>query len=580
MAQYFNGSLYIEPGADVVVDFDSTPQVTNLSTSTVLLLGESENGLDYTDKKVYAFTSLADAKSVLKAGKALEVMSCLFNPSSDVRGASKVLFIRTNRAYPAQFKFATGSQLKAARYAVVTVVGATPAGRVGFDISIAGRYPVTVYQDIVTSLSDALEALVAEVNELDGVLASLSGTIVTITATNNAIDFTISNALAPAYTTAETSVTTAYNPTFSDAIVVKTKDKGRNIKYALMLSQGICTFFTDEGILQMMDGITTAQQLADAIANSTVLSKLFVTEVVDGTAVLPSVPAVVPFIVQDNDATTPSSFSHALDLTVGKDKSFVFAAFEEEGYHQLLKNYVVNGSEYGCMAFVGRGLGETPSEVMQAAATLNAEKVVLCYPGCYLNLDGETKLYSPMYFAAICAGLACGLECQTPLTRKLVNVLGFEDIDYEGSSEKAVREELINKGVLFGRYSEDIGYFVNKGINTVQGQVNRQLLETDDRTHEISIARIRIQMQKEIKVSADKTFPGSTRLSPSKTDVESFYAKYFNSKVGTFLTGWDSKSLSVWLQEDAWFGAATVYVNGPINHSFFTLSFMLDNAIE
>ena len=166
------------------------------------------------------------------------------------------------------------------------------------------------------------------------------------------------------------------------------------------------------------------------------------------------------------------------------------------------------------------------------------------------------------------------------LTRKNVNVLGFENIDYEGNSEQAVREDLINNGVLFGRYTEDLGYFINKGINTIQNQNNRSILETDNRSHEISIVRIKQQMKKEIKVSANRTFPGTNRLHPSITDVQDFIRKYLNSKVGTYLTGWDAKSLTVRLQQDAWYCSAIAFVNAPINNFFLDLSFALDDSIS
>ena len=165
------------------------------------------------------------------------------------------------------------------------------------------------------------------------------------------------------------------------------------------------------------------------------------------------------------------------------------------------------------------------------------------------------------------------------MTRKLVSVQGFEDIDFEGQSEKAVRESLIDCGVLFGLYKDSLGFTINKGINTIQGQNNRPLLGADNKTCEISISRIRYQMQKEIRISADAQFPGNTRLKPSKLDVAQFYADYFNSKVGTYLTGWDSSTLKIWLQEDAWWGEAKVFVNSPVNFVFFTLSFALDNNI-
>lgn len=581
MAYFFNSKLYIEPGADVVVDFDSQPQVSALSTSTCLVFAEATNGLDYSDKKIYQFSRLADAKSVLKGGPAIGLLSCIFNPSSNssIPGASTVYFVRTNKGTNAKFQFSSGSVKKTQRYAIVTIASATPVGRVGFNLSINGSAKKSFVVDITSTLSDALNTLVAKVNETNGVLATLSGTTVVLTAVDNGVDFTISDALTPGNATAETSTTQAYSPEFIDALTIYTKDKGQNIDYSIKLSGSLCSFYSGNNLLLMVSGISTAQQLSDAITKSPVLSRVFTTQVTDGDAQLLGTGGIVPFKVFDDVATTPASFADALTLTEDLNKAVVFAGFEDEAYHTLLKNYVNNESTYGCIGFVGGPLGMTPTEVLARANNLNTEKIVECYPGPILNFTGESVTYPPVYFAAICAGLACGLEPQTPLTRKTVNVLGFEDIDFEGNSQQSVRESLIDGGVLFGRYLDGTGYVVNKGINTIQGQNNRQLLGTDNQTHEISIARIRIQIQKEFKVSADKTFPGTTRLSPGKTQVENFCTNYFNSLTGTYTTGWDSSSLSVRLDKDAWLVTARLYVNSPVNYFFATLTLALgDNA--
>ena len=360
---------------------------------------------------------------------------------------------------------------------------------------------------------------------------------------------------------------------------VLSKDYGKNQNLALKITQGNVSFFIDNEVIQVLEDITTFASLKEAVETNFILKSYFEVSTTAPSSVVSDTYAVLPFAVEDNVPTMMESFVSALDLTATYNKSFVVSQFTGEAYHQAMLNYCLNTSEYECHTIAGSDLGLTPTQIKQQAANLNSETAILAYPGVYLNFTGETKLYDGTYFAAKVAGLAAGLSCEIPLTRKLVSVQGFEDIDFEGQSEKAVRESLIDCGVLFGLYKDSLGFTINKGINTIQGQNNRPLLGADNKTCEISISRIRYQMQKEIRISADAQFPGNTRLKPSKLDVAQFYADYFNSKVGTYLTGWDSSTLKIWLQEDAWWGEAKVFVNSPVNFVFFTLSFALDNNI-
>ncbi len=577
MAVSFAGKIFIEPGAYVVTDFDATPKVSGQSSSRVLLLAESEKGLDFSDKKVYAFQTPTTAKSVLGGGPALDLINCLFSPSPDYSGASEILFVRTNKGYNASLQTVkTGSPLNKVRF---SVTGAT-AGRIGFDISIAGKSPVTVYADIKTELAQALGEIVKDINTLNGVSATTDGSSVVVTALYPSVSITLSNSVAPTAATTEISTLTQFAPEFVDnALVIKTIDKGHTLNYAFKKSADVCTFYKDDAIIASFEGVTSIAKLLAEVENTPSLTRLLTVTAKDTTLPLPDdMASPIPLTVREDDATTFDTFQDALNMTLDYSKNFVISQFEGEAYHQAILSYC-NASTYQCIGFGGGSLNETPSQVLERAFNLNAEAFVLCYPGVYLGLTGESKLYSPAYHAALECGLACGLPVYEPLTFKSISCLGFEEVDLEGRDSKGMREELINGGVLYAYAMPDVGNKVNKGINTIQGQVNRQILETDNKTHEISIARIRRQIANEIRISAQRAFPGRTRLYPSKADVIEFLRAYFNRCVGTLLTGWDAKSLIVRVEEDAWIADAKLYANGPINHFFATISLGLDNNL-
>ena len=357
-------------------------------------------------------------------------------------------------------------------------------------------------------------------------------------------------------------------------------DYGQNQDLAFKFEDNLASFYYAGNLLKVVEDVSTLFDLKRLVEADVVLKKYFSVEISTGHEddIIKNTGVVIPFTVYADTKTDLAAFNAALQITASHNKSTVISQFDAPAYHLAMQTYCNTVSEFECVPVCGGALGETPTQVSERAKALNGEPII-CYPGIYLALTEETKLYSPVYFAAKVAGLRAAIAPQTPLTRKTISCLGFEEIDTEGTSMTIVRENLINNGVLFGVDIVDKGYCIDKGINTVQGQNNRQILGVDDRTHEDSIVRIKQQMQKDIRVSAANTFPGTTRLKPSKTDVIDFYRKYFNSKVGTYLTGWDDKTLTVRCVEDAWFGEALLYVNGPINQAFFTLHFALDENI-
>ena len=580
MAYFFNNKLYVEPGADVIINLDGKPTVAALSTSTCLVLGESDCGLSYKDKKMYKFASISDAAKTLKGGTALDAISCIFNPSpnASIKGASTVFFVRTNEGFPAEFKFSSSTELMTDKIEFTVIPSKQAGGIIGFTFELKGVLKKKLVSSISTSLEASIKELADELNKIKEIDATPAATSLTVKARYSGTEFAITDLIQNDTLTNVLTHPKAFAPQFKSTKVI-TKEKGSTLDYSIKSSNGTISFYKETSLIGVAEGVTTAKSLKEVVESSTLLNRLFEVVVENEGEVLPSSNAIIHLQNKENVATTVKSFSDALSLVSSLNRAVTFAAFEDEKYHLLLKAHLNNQAEFGSVGFVGGSLNESPAKVSVRALNLNTETISLCYPGVYLNLGDETKLYSPMYFAAICAGLACGLPPQIPLTRKTVNVLGFEDFDLGGDSAKLVRESLINNGVLVGRYLEDTGYIINKGINTIQGQNGRKLLGTDNSTHEISIARIRLQIQKEFRVSADRTFPGTNRLHPSKAQVEQFAANYFNSIVGTYLTGWKDSTLNVTLDEDAWLVSAELYVNGPVNHFFATLTLALSNNL-
>ncbi len=246
---------------------------------------------------------------------------------------------------------------------------------------------------------------------------------------------------------------------------------------------------------------------------------LFTTAVANGTAT-GTTGGYVNFSGGTAPAMTGTTIQDALDLIVAEDVNFVFICSTDAAHHALGLAHCMS-AETPRIMFCGGPAGETTTQVKARAVALNSERAVLCWPGVLIPTEGSGVIatHSPMYFAALCCGLAAAVSPEIPLTRKAVICNGFEQLTEVMT--RARREDLIKSGVLFGRYIEEQGYVINQGINTIQK--NDQLWNYIERTSpEISLVRTRDQIGREFSKGAEKLGVGGNIQIITPAVVEGF----------------------------------------------------------
>lgn len=213
---------------------------------------------------------------------------------------------------------------------------------------------------------------------------------------------------------------------------------------------------------------------------------------------------------------TTTLYDSALSAIRPENVQIVMPATESAAYHAAsMADCLDEGTR---MAVCGGTVGETVAQAKARAFSLNSQYAVLCYPGVYkFKLDGSgTELLSPMYTAALVAGVIAGSVVQEPPTMNKISCEGLES-----DLTKSEREDLINGGVLSIKRVEGLGYVIVQGVNTVQNNLNLWNVD-DDTTPEISLFRIRTQMQREWDQAAYRQFVGQSSTGIRIQDAETF----------------------------------------------------------
>jgi hypothetical protein len=372
-------------------------------------------------------------------------------------------------------------------------------------------------------------------------------------------------------------------------LTLTTKDKGaylsdatNGIGYKLVVgvldsAKHIFMLYKDASVVFTSAEISTFAELKAAIEADAIAASL-ITAVITGTASTAIAnserqSSLTIFAGGTSPAMTGTDIDNALLLFRTQNINILYIASETAVNYLKGLAFATTTAEFPILCFMGGEADETVAEVEARSLALNSEKAVLCTPGIIMENDegSGTETLSPMYFAAICAGLTAGLNPENPLTWKKVKVLGFEK-EYT----KAEREELITKGVLVGRNVPGIGFAVNKGVNTLQnnGSMIIKITGTNEATSpEISIIRIKQQMIRELIVNSAPLFVGGNIATVTREDIVNFVKAYLSSRTSTntvsnLLVNWDNVVAT--LNTDAWYVGFNFTPNGPINHVFFT----------
>lgn len=273
-------------------------------------------------------------------------------------------------------------------------------------------------------------------------------------------------------------------------------------------------------------------------------------------------------------AMTGTDVDTALDLIRTREVDIVFVGSETNTNHAKAVAHCITDAETPRISIFGGVVGETKAQATARAVAINSHKGILCYPGIIVGKeDGSgSETLSPMYTASMVAGLIAGLAPQTPATGKTLAVLGFEINSTDGELVKSERQELITYGVTFCRYKQGVGYCVNKAVTTLQN--NTQMINSPGgESREVSIERIKNQLNKELQIGSESLFPGGTVGTVSEADVTNYVKGYLAKRTvsptqDNLILGYTS--VTAQLIDDAWFVEYGFYPNTPINHVFFT----------
>ncbi len=220
-------------------------------------------------------------------------------------------------------------------------------------------------------------------------------------------------------------------------------------------------------------------------------------------------------LIPDNDANwvyfsgaidgtyTSSEWGVSLTYLEGQDVQLVGSSVEDASIHALIKTHcesmcsVTGKSER--QFILGGAAGETPAQAKTRVANLGSEYGMIAFPGFthydYDSTIGETKTWSPAYYAAKLIGAFSVLALNEPHTYKVVDVLGWED-----ELTRTEVEDLIKNGVCCGIRDKTGRKISARTINTYQGNELQKC--------EFSMMREALFMSRDLRTAVEKSFVG------------------------------------------------------------------------
>lgn len=334
--------------------------------------------------------------------------------------------------------------------------------------------------------------------------------------------------------------------------------------------------------------VSTIQELLDWCAGSSEFKAVF--KIKPGTVITttgaftaPDLTTNVGFKLATGGTETydATSYDKAIAAVKNLDNTF-FLSLDSGANATSLSNtklfdFIVNDSKYEKFLMVAGGADKAHFAVNDAGNSefasryYNSDRVIVVHGGCKINGTNGILIKSQLYKAAVIMGRMCGLEPQTPLTLK--------DIDIDGEVHKLTETEqeyALDKGIVTTQYDDELSYFViQQGINTLQR--NARLVNDDGTSHDIGVKRITAQLNKEIAVAGKKAFFGSNvgpnRNTMSEVEVKAWTEGFLQKKVAGTLQ--DNlilryENIQTEVKEDNYFVSYGFAPNYPISKVIFT----------
>lgn len=202
-------------------------------------------------------------------------------------------------------------------------------------------------------------------------------------------------------------------------------------------------------------------------------------------------------------------------------------------------NYIQTAAKFKKFMFVAGGadrstLSGSNSSIL-TAQTYNSENVLVVHGKCKKKFRTTPgfKIYSQLYKTAQLLGRTCGLEPQTPLTFKAIDIDGEVHILSDAEKELA-----IEGGVIYTTYDYELASFVvGLDVNTLQA--NDNVINDNGTSYSLPINRITSQLNRLIIIEAKKRFfsgeQGPNRNTITEQDIKSWLEGFLQDQTASVL---------------------------------------------
>lgn len=582
----FGGKTVIEPGSYSRIIGGSSQVPPTAAFGKVMLIdtgkmeafgigsginGELANG----KKAVYEFADPTEFKEMMRGGVYYDLADYLFKPSSNGQGVDSVKYVSAATTTPAviDYAFTNGTLSIKTRTEGIKANGILYGGVLakGFAAKMqAGvidptKYMMIFYHGTFAGIND--EAVGFSIPKFDA-------------ATTYNADVTVhyNGFVWKSLQGTNTGNNPVTSPTFWK-VVAYTDNYGDNMPGA-----------TPARAIAASPEFTNLNDLVNWMKNNPTFNAYFklVSSTVTGTGdvIAADLTANANYELAAGGTSTYAStdFDAVLDNIAEEDNSFFlcddYALTAKSANNSKLLSFIKDDAEFKKIMVLGGGYDngylKGANGSIGIAQYFNSSNVTVVHGGVKVpKLGGGEKELTSIYHAALYLGRTAGLEPQVTTTWKDIRISAPVH-----ELSKKERELALMSGVIHTKFVDGKGWVINQSINTLQR--NDTLFLPDGDSYEVSIERIKMQLNKELVLSSRVLFVGGNLNTASAEDVKLFVEGYLVSR--TARPNLDNliisfRDIKVELRGDAWFVSYGFVPNSPINKLFFT-GVMLDANIS
>ena len=241
--------------------------------------------------------------------------------------------------------------------------------------------------------------------------------------------------------------------------------------------------------------------------------------------------------------------------------------------------------------FIGGGndstkFSQSPYGSLVTASFFNTPRAVIVHSAVKVNYNVSNSLvlqkFAPSFISAtIALARFAGVEPQVNGTWKNVGIIGLKH-----ELTQPQRIQALQGGVFHYRKVTGLNYVINEQINSMQQNTN--IISGNGDSPQISIERIKMQLNKELMMNAatNEQFIGGNLATASAEDIRLFVIAYLTTRTVDPNNAAKRDNLIISFQnikiqfvQDYWMIQYSFVPNGPVNKMFFT-GLILDPNIQ